>query len=285
MEGLKKTLKRPLKAVVISDVHLGTYACKASQLTAYLKTIAPEVLVLNGDIVDAWQFSRRYFPSAHLKLVRQFIKMMEEGSRIIYVAGNHDEVLRRFAGVSLGAFSIVNKVVLNLDGQKSWVFHGDVFDGVMHRLKWLAKLGAYGYGILTLMNKLVDTLFAWFGKRRTSLSKKQRFKTAAGKKAVTVFEQTVAELATRKGYDYVICGHIHKPENKVIETARGSVKYLNSGDWVENLTALEYYNKQWNMRFWDPVIDQAIDESPAEAYFMKPSKALFLKVFKEVVGS
>lgn len=156
MEITKKALKRHLKAVVISDVHLGTYACKANQLTTYLKSINPETLILDGDIIDAWQFSRRYFPAHHMKLVRQVIKMMEDGTRIIYVAGNHDEVLRCFAGISLGSFSMVNKVVLNLDGQKTWIFHGDVFDGVMHRVKWLAKLGAYGYGILTIVNKLVD---------------------------------------------------------------------------------------------------------------------------------
>ncbi len=285
MEISRKPIKRQLKAVVISDVHLGTYACKASQLASYLKTIHPEILVLNGDIVDAWQFSRNYFPAPHMKLVRQFIKMMEEGTQIFYVAGNHDEVFRRFAGITLGSFSIVNKVVLTLDGQKTWIFHGDVFDGVMHRVKWLAKLGAYGYGILTIMNKMADAFMGWFGKRRTSLSKKVRQRIEGSKRAISTFEQTVAELAARKGYKYAICGHIHRPEKKEIKTAKGTVTYLNSGDWVENFTALEYANNDWSLKFWDPVIDKIVDESPAEEYFSKPSKALFMKVYKEVIGS
>jgi UDP-2,3-diacylglucosamine pyrophosphatase LpxH len=285
MDISRKTIKRPLKAVVISDVHLGAYACKADQLTTYLKSIKPKILVLNGDIIDVWQFSRRYFPAPHMKLVRQIIKMMEHGTQIIYIAGNHDEVLRRFAGISLGSFSIVNKVVLTLDGEKTWIFHGDVFDGGVHRIKWLAKLGAHGYAILTLVNKMFDVFTSWFGVKRKSLSKKVQTRVEGSSKAVSIFEKTVAELAIRKGYKYAICGHIHRPEKKEITTDKGSVTYLNSGDWVENFTALEYAGKDWKLKYWDSTEDKTIHETFADEPFIKPYKDLFLKVYKEVVGS
>jgi UDP-2,3-diacylglucosamine pyrophosphatase LpxH len=277
--------RRPVKAVVISDVHLGTYASKAVQLGTYLNSIQPEILVLNGDIVDAWQFSRNYFPVAHVKLLRQFLKMMETGTQIYYVAGNHDEMMRRFAGLSMGGFKVVNKVVLELDGHKTWIFHGDVFDGYMHRVKWLAKLGAKGYGIISMLNKTFDLGIRVFGKKRVSISKKVKTRMRNSKKEVTRFEKTVADLAISKGYRYAICGHVHKPDVKLISTEKGSVTYLNSGDWVENMTSLEYNGSKWHLKYWNPVVDQIRDESPVEEYFDKPSKALFLRVFREVVGS
>ena len=239
MSPAKKQFKRQLKAVVISDIHLGTYACKAEQLIAYLKSINPETLVLNGDIIDAWQFSKRYFPAAHIKVMREFMKMMEAGTRIYYVAGNHDEIMRRFAGLSLGGFSLVNKVVLNLDGKRSWIFHGDVFDGYMHRLKWLAKLGAHGYGLLTILNKAVENLLTLAGKRKVSISKKIHTRINGNKKDLSRFENIIAQLAISKGYDHVICGHTHLADKKVISHPKGQVTYLNSGDWVVSMTSLE----------------------------------------------
>jgi UDP-2,3-diacylglucosamine pyrophosphatase LpxH len=245
MQKVKHILKRKMQVSVISDLHLGTYGCKAPQILDYLQGIDPETLVLNGDIVDGWQFTRSYFPASHLKVVRQIIKMMERGTKVIYVAGNHDEVMRRFSGIKLGNFSFVNKVVLNLDGKKTWIFHGDVFDVFMHHSKWLARLGAKGYGILTIMNKLVNGFLAFFGKKRLSISKSIKERVKSSGNAISRFERTVAGLGVDKGYDYAICGHIHTPADKLIDTEKGQIRYLNSGDWVENMTALEYENGAW----------------------------------------
>src|SRR3982751_4191809 len=121
--------RRRIEILVISDVHLGTYGCHAKELLHYLKGIKPKVVVLNGDIIDIWQFSKSYFPGAHLKVIRQLFSWMSKGVKTYYVTGNHDEMLRKFAGLKMGAFQLVNKVVLTLpDGKKAWVFHGDVFD-------------------------------------------------------------------------------------------------------------------------------------------------------------
>lgn len=286
MTPVKKNMKRLVKAVVISDVHMGTYACKAAQLTDYLKSIHPETLVLNGDIIDAWQFSKRYFPTAHIKLMREMLKMMEARTKIYYVAGNHDEMMRRFAGMSLGSFSVVNKVLLTLDGKRSWIFHGDVFDGYMHRLKWLARLGAQGYGMLAILNKAVEQKLRFFGKPKVSISKKLHNRINGGKKEISRFEETVGQLAISKGYDYAICGHTHLVEKKVISNEKGKVTYLNSGDWVESMTALEYYEGDWHVKYWEPSTETLKDEETmTEEHFSKPSKALFMKVFREVVMS
>jgi UDP-2,3-diacylglucosamine pyrophosphatase LpxH len=284
MQRTKHILRRKIKVAVISDLHLGTYGCKAPQVLDYLRGIEPETLVLNGDIVDGWQFSRSYFPASHLKVVRQIIKMMEGGTRVIYVAGNHDEVMRRFSGIKLGNFSFVNKAILNLDGKKTWIFHGDVFDVFMHHSKWLARMGAKGYGILTIMNKVVNGLMAFFGKRRLSISKSIKERVKGSGNAISRFERIVAGLGVEKGYDYVVCGHIHTPADKLIHTEKGQIRYLNSGDWVENMTALEYENGMWNLKYWEPHWAET-SEFAGEETFSNSSKAVFISAFKEVMGS
>ncbi len=284
MQKVKHIPKRKIKVSVISDLHLGTYGCKAPQILDYLQGINPGILVLNGDIVDGWQFTRSYFPASHLKVVRQIIKMMEEGTRVIYVAGNHDEVMRRFSGIKLGNFSFVNKVVLNMDGKKSWIFHGDVFDVFMHHSKWLARLGAQGYGILTIINKLVNGFLAFFGKKRLSISKSIKQRVKGSGQAISRFERTVGGLGVEKGYDYAICGHIHTPADKTINTEKGQIRYLNSGDWVEHMTALEYENGEWDLKYWEPHWGETTDIMVEET-FSKPSKSVFISAFKEVMGS
>ncbi|ACU06223.1 UDP-2,3-diacylglucosamine diphosphatase [Pedobacter heparinus] len=239
--------KREVEIAVISDVHLGTYGCHAKELLKYLKSIKPKMLVLNGDIIDIWQFSKRYWPETHMKVVRKLMKFVVEGVPVYYLTGNHDELLRKFADMHMGAFHLQNKLVVELDGKKAWFFHGDIFDVTMQHSKWLAKLGAVGYDTLILINSFVNWFLALIGKEKMSFSKriKARFKDAV--KFINSFENTAAELALEKGYEYVVCGHIHQPEMRTIRTADGEVTYLNSGDWVENLTALEYYDQSWKV--------------------------------------
>ncbi|MCW3788057.1 UDP-2,3-diacylglucosamine diphosphatase [Plebeiibacterium sediminum] len=282
----KKELKR-LDAVVISDTHLGTRSCKAKELLAYLKSVQPNHLILNGDIIDIWQFSKSYFPKAQLKVVRQIIKMMEQGTKVQYVVGNHDEALRRFVGTTVGNFSIVNKVVLDINGAKSWIFHGDAFDVVMQHSKWLAKLGATGYALLTIINKIVNVFLSLFGKMRISLSRDiKRMVKSKRDDITTKFEKTVAELAIKKRYKYAICGHIHWPAKKFIENDHGKVMYLNSGDWVENLTALEFENNDWDLVYFNEEDSFLTDEDLVDDadQMLVSDKLLFQTMFQDVLS-
>lgn len=242
-----KIKKREVEVVVISDVHLGTYGCHAKELLMYLKSVNPKKLVLNGDIVDIWQFSKKYWPKAHMQIIRHIMGMVAKGTKVYYVTGNHDEMMRKFAGFKLGTFSICNKLILKLNGRKAWIFHGDVFDVTMQHSKWLAQMGAVGYDALILLNRAVNFINKSFGKKPISLSKKIKNSVKSAVKFINNFETTAADIAMMKGYDYVVCGHIHQPEIKEIATKDGSVFYLNSGDWVENLTALEYNSGNWSL--------------------------------------
>ncbi|REE80886.1 UDP-2,3-diacylglucosamine pyrophosphatase LpxH [Lutibacter oceani] len=243
----KTKKKRELDIVVISDVHLGTYGCHATELLKYLKSINPKTVILNGDIIDIWQFNKRYWPNSHMKVIKYIIGWISEGKEMIYITGNHDEMLRKFVDFNLGSFSIKNKVVLEFDGKKVWFFHGDVFDVTMQHSKWLAKLGATGYDLLILINRGVNYISNLFGKGKISLSKKIKDSVKSAVKFINNFEETAANIAVNNNFDYVVCGHIHQPVIKNIETNTGVVMYLNSGDWIENLTALEYHKKQWNL--------------------------------------
>lgn len=244
--------KREVDLVVISDIHLGTYGCHAKELLAYLKSIKPKKIILNGDIVDIWQFSKSYWPESHMKVIRRIMKFVSEGVPVYYLTGNHDEMLRKFADLKMGSFRLMNKLALNLDGHKAWIFHGDVFDVTMQNSKWLAKLGAVGYDSLILLNSFVNWCLVSLGREKMSFSKriKARFKDAV--KFINDFENTASDLAMDKGYKYVVCGHIHQPEMRNITSEKGSVVYLNSGDWVENLTSLEYHKGQWSIYKYDP---------------------------------
>lgn len=247
--------KRKVEILVLSDVHLGTYGCHAKQLLSYLKTIKPKTVVLNGDIIDIWQFSKRYWPKSHMKIVKHVLNWMSKGVKIYYVTGNHDEMLRKFCGFKMGSLRIVNKVVLPLaDNKTAWFFHGDVFDVTMQHSKWLAKLGAIGYDTLILINMLANFISEKiFKKGKLSLSKKIKNSVKSAVKFINNFETTAADIGISNKYDYVICGHIHQPGMREITNPHGSIIYLNSGDWIENLTALEYNDGEWSIYKYDEV--------------------------------
>ena len=246
-----KVKKRSLELAVISDVHLGTYGCHARELLKYLKSIKPKTLILNGDIIDMWQFKKRYWPKPHMKVVKYFLGMATKGVKIYYVTGNHDETLRKFSGMSLGNIEIVDKLELDLDGQKAWIFHGDIFDVIMQYSKWLAKLGAVGYDALIALNHLINRIRTFFGLRKVSISKKVKDNVKTALKYIDDFEDSAAQLAIKKGYNYVVCGHIHKPSMRTITDGnQQSIQYLNSGDWIENLSALEYNKGEWSIYYY-----------------------------------
>ena len=242
-----KIKKRKVEVVVISDVHLGTYGCHAKELLQYLKSVKPKKLILNGDIIDIWQFSKHYWPQSHMQVVKHITGLIAKDVKVYYVTGNHDEMLRRFVGFKMGSLKIVNKLVLNLDGKKAWIFHGDVFDVTMQHAKWLAKLGAVGYDTLILINRAVNFILQKLGRGKISLSKKIKNSVKSAVKFINVFEETAADIGISNEYKYVVCGHIHQPEIREIKNEKGAITYLNSGDWIENLTALEYNEGKWSL--------------------------------------
>ena len=275
-----KPPKRTVEILVLSDIHLGTYGCHAKELYKYLKSIDPQKVILNGDIIDAWQFSKRYWPKSHMRIIKQFIAWMSKGIEVVYIPGNHDEMMRRFNGFELGSFRIVNKLSLKLEDGKAWVFHGDVFDVTMKYSKWLAKAGAIGYDSLIQLNRLVNFISnKVFGKGNLSLSKKIKNGVKSAVKFINDFEETATGIAAENGYRYVICGHIHQPIIKNYPTANGEVVYMNSGDWIENLTALEYNDGKWVIYQYD--INDTGKEEETDEIEVRSSKELFNELVTE----
>ncbi|NVK26655.1 MAG: UDP-2,3-diacylglucosamine diphosphatase [Flavobacteriia bacterium] len=270
--------KRLLETVVISDVHLGTFGCHAKELHQYLRSIKPKTLVLNGDIIDIWNFRKRYFPKSHMRVLKRLLHMASKGTEIYYLTGNHDELLRKFADYDLGNIHLRNKLVLDVDGKKAWIFHGDIFDASIQNAKWIAKLGGWGYDLLILMNRGMNFVLEKMGREKYSLSKKIKNSVKKAVKFISDFEETAAALAVDQKYDYVICGHIHQPQMREVETKNGKTFYLNSGDWVENCTALEYNKGEWTLYQHDLSAneqedrDTLIDASP---------KAILAELLKE----
>ena len=239
--------KRNLDIVVLSDIHLGTVGCNALELLQYLNSINPKMIVLNGDFVDVWNFRKYYWPESHMMILRTLLTMMTNGTDIYYLTGNHDEVLRKVSSLQLGPLFIKDKLILELNGEKVWIFHGDIFDITMKHSKWIAKLGGKGYELLILLNLIINNISYKLGYGKISLSKKIKDSVKKAVRFIEDFEMTAIELAIDQGYDYVICGHIHQPKIRGYENEKGSVIYMNSGDWVENLTALEFDGHEWDM--------------------------------------
>ena len=244
--------KREVEVVVLSDIHLGTYGCHAKELVAYLKSVSPNVLILNGDVIDGWAFSKRYFPNSHMAVLSEFFKMMKKGTQVIYITGNHDEFLRKYTDLSMGNLFLTDKYLLEIEGKKHWIFHGDVFDHTTSgSAKFIAKLGGMGYDWLILVNRAINWILEKFGKGKVSLSKKVKNSVKKAVKFIGDFEKKATEIAINNHYDYVICGHIHQPADKIWTTEKGSVHYLNSGDWIENLSWLEFDKGNWNLKFFN----------------------------------
>lgn len=177
--------------------------------------------------------------------------MAANGTKVHYLTGNHDEMLRKFSDFSMGNLHLSDKLVLTIQDKKAWFFHGDIFDVTMKHSKWLAKLGGKGYDLLIILNRAINYLLSKMGKEKISFSKKIKNSVKEAIKFISDFEQTATDLAIRSGYDYVVCGHIHQPAIKEYWNDEGSVVYLNSGDWVENLSSLEYHKGEWKLVFFD----------------------------------
>jgi len=239
----KKTKRKKLscRTVFLSDIHLGTPDSKADEVVNFLKHIKCNKLVLNGDIIDGWALKRgSRWTSRHSRFIRKVIKMTEQDeTEVIYLRGNHDEILERFLPLSFGKIRLTKEHIhTTAKDQRYLVVHGDGFDSVSTNHKWLASLGAVGYDFLLSVNRLYNHYRAWCGKEYFSLSKHVKAKVKSAVSFVDRYEELLQELARHRKCDGIICGHIHTPEDKKV----GDIHYLNSGDWVESLTAIIEHN-------------------------------------------
>ena len=225
------------RTVIISDIHLGTPDCKADELCRFLKRVRCEKLILNGDIIDGWALRRggKWLPG-HTRLVRTILRKMEkEGMEVIYLRGNHDDILERFLPLAVGGLEVVKEHFYEaVDGRKYLVVHGDGFDQVSTNYRWLARAGAVGYDWLLKFNRLYNWWREKRGKEFFSLSKAVKAKVKASVSFVGKYEEQLQQFARSRGCDGIICGHIHTPADEEV----GGIHYLNSGDWVESLTGI-----------------------------------------------
>jgi UDP-2,3-diacylglucosamine pyrophosphatase LpxH len=240
---------RHYRAIWISDIHLGTSGCKAEFLLDFLRVNESDQLYLVGDIVDGWQLKRGwYWKQSHNDVVQKVLRKARKGTKVTYIVGNHDEVLREFLGLRFGEILIENEVVHELrDGRRLWVTHGDLFDGVIQYAKWLAYLGDTAYTMALKVNDHFNYLRHKMGMSYWSLSQylKHRVKNAVS--FITAFEEALTTEARRRGYDGVVCGHIHRPEIREID----GTLYCNDGDWVESLSALvETHEGELKLVYW-----------------------------------
>lgn len=233
----KKRKKVSYRTVILSDIHLGTPDSKATEVGDFLKMLTCEKLILNGDIIDGWALKRgsTWLPR-HSRVIRRILKMTEkDDTEVIYLRGNHDEILERFLPLMFGKIRFTKEHIHTAaNGRRYLVVHGDGFDSVSTNHKWLAALGAVGYDTLLKVNRYYNYWRQWQGKEYYSLSKRVKAKVKSAVSFVDKYEVLLQELALHKECDGIICGHIHTPEDKKV----GAVHYLNSGDWVESLTAI-----------------------------------------------
>ena len=224
------------RAIWISDIHLGTPGCKADYLLDFLKWNESDHLYLVGDIIDGWQLKKSwYWKQSHNDVVQKILRKARKGTRVTYIAGNHDEVIRQFLGMAFGDIAIVDDATHTLlDGRRIWITHGDLFDGIIQHAKWLAYLGDSFYTLILNLNNWFNHVRHKMGLSYWSLSQYLKHKVKNAVSFITAFEETLTNEARRRGYDGVLCGHIHKPEIRDID----GILYCNDGDWVESLSAI-----------------------------------------------
>jgi UDP-2,3-diacylglucosamine pyrophosphatase LpxH len=237
------------RAVFISDLHLGTPGCQAGPLLDFLKSHSSQTLYLVGDIVDGWQLRRRWhWPQAHNDVVQKLLRRARKGCKVVFIPGNHDEFARGFAGHHFGGIEVREEAVhTTADGRRLWVIHGDHFDAVIQCAKWLAYLGDNAYELTLRLNRHLNSLRARMGLPYWSLSAYLKHKVKKALNYVTAFEEAVAAEARKRGYQGVVCGHIHRAEVREID----GTLYCNDGDWVESLTALvEHHDGRLELVHW-----------------------------------
>ena len=223
-----------IEALFISDVHLGSKGSNAEQVLSVLKQYQPEHLFLVGDIIDGWLLKRKFrWHQSHTNVLRKILSYSKNGTKVIYLPGNHDEFLREYLEFNFGNITIQDEVVFN----DTYITHGDLYDGVV-KLKWLGILGSIGYDLAISIDRKLKSL----GYKR-SLSKFLKDKVKEAVKFITSFEDELCRQAIKHNCKNVICGHIHHPEDKMI----GDIRYLNCGDWIENNSYIVYNNNDYQV--------------------------------------
>ncbi len=269
-----KRRKLECRTVFLSDIHLGTPDSKANEVVDFLKNIRCKKLVLNGDIIDGWALRRGGKWSArHSRVIREIIKLMErDKTEVIYLRGNHDDILERFLPLAFGKLRFSKEHIHTTKrGKRYLVVHGDGFDSISTNHRWIASLGAVGYDFLLKVNRLFNLWRAWRGKEYFSLSKRVKARVKSAVSFVDKYEELLQELARHKKCDGIICGHIHTPEDKQV----GDIHYLNSGDWVESLTAIiEHQDGRMELVRYEDFISQV---KGAKSDFTNPSSRIHVR--------
>ncbi len=243
------------KTIVLSDIQLGTKNSKAKEVVRFLKTSTCETLILNGDIIDGWQLRKSgKWKKKHTRFFRTVLKMMEKhNTRIIYLRGNHDDFLDNILPFIFGDISIVKDFIYTSQGKNYYVIHGDIFDAITTNLRWVAKLGDIGYTFLLWLNKLYNNRRIKRGLPYYSLSQAIKLKVKGAVSYISDYENELVNIARTKNCQGVICGHIHHPAITMYD----DIIYMNSGDWVESLTALvEDYKGNWKIIYYTDLIKE-----------------------------
>ncbi|WP_299619811.1 UDP-2,3-diacylglucosamine diphosphatase [Pelagibius sp.] len=249
MDGLAPTRPSRYRSIFISDIHLGTRGCKADYLLDFLKNTECETLYLVGDIFDGWRLKRNwYWPQAHNDVVQKLLRKVRKGMRLVYVPGNHDEVLRDYLGMHFGGVEVIKEVIHETaDGKRMLVIHGDEFDGIVKYARWLALLGDWAYVTMLQVNTVFNYLRRKLGFGYWSLSAYLKHRVKNAVQFISNFEDAVVAEAKRHKVDGVICGHIHLAEMRMID----GILYVNDGDWVESCTALvEHMDGRLEILHW-----------------------------------
>ncbi|MCS6820487.1 MAG: UDP-2,3-diacylglucosamine diphosphatase [Microscillaceae bacterium] len=238
------------RTIIISDLHLGTASSKVEEIVKFLLKNTCDHLIMNGDMIDAWELRKSgKWKARHTRFVKVIMRMMEMyNTRVTYLRGNHDEFLEEFMPLQVGNLFIQQDCILESKDKRLFVVHGDIFDNVTTHMKWIAKLGSAGYNLLLWLNKFYNQYRRWRGKEPYSFSQYIKGKVKSAVNKISAYEKQLTEFARTKQCDGIVCGHIHKPAMKEME---GGLLYMNSGDWVESMTALvEDYDGNWELIYY-----------------------------------
>ena len=243
---------RHLNLAVLADVHLGTTMSKANEVLEYLESITPDTLVLAGDFISLEAVKKSKLPQKHLAVVRRILDLAHAGSKVYYLTGNHDARLRKLGNLALGNLHIRQELQLQFDGHKYYFFHGDSLDAAVKYKLSSNLINGFWRKLIDLSDSVVVNVRKLFGRQKWSLASEVKANPAKAEGYVKLFEQAASKLADSKGCDHVICAHIHQPKIELKNLRGKVVYYLNAGDWVENLTALEYRFGKWKLYVHDP---------------------------------
>lgn len=220
--------------LIISDTHLGIKDSKTKELINLLDSYNPKHIILNGDIIDGWAINRgSKLKKNHIKIITKLLKLSHK-TKITWIKGNHDEFLSEFINTNIGNIEITNEITIDVNNKKYLVFHGDTIDVFITKYKWLAHLGSIGYDLALFLNRHLNNLRHNLGYDYYPLSSKLKDSIKFATNHINNFEDTATKIAHSKNCNGVICGHIHKPIIKTIN----NITYINSGDWIENMSAI-----------------------------------------------